>query len=210
MKLFAHHPRRLLVQNGFGEEHNQLLALTASSHAAYCRRHDITYRREDRAARDPNKTAHWAKMELLLEGFDQGFDQVCWLDTDCVIVDFDANIFDASGFGIAVCECYDSPDIVRHLNTGFMIATDSSRVREFLRVWHTSIDPGQWADQGAFIHLMAARPNREILTVLPNRYNCVAVHMDDSTPVVRAFHGDPQRAAKITTLLAELSAKGLL
>jgi hypothetical protein len=32
-------------------------------------------------------TALWRKAELLIEAMAEGYDQIAWLDTDCVIVD---------------------------------------------------------------------------------------------------------------------------
>jgi hypothetical protein len=51
----------------------------------------------------------------------------------------------------------------------------------------------KWVDQGAFIALTRERKYRDILTVLPNRFNKVAEHIEAYHPIVRAFHGDGKR-----------------
>jgi hypothetical protein len=143
-------------------------------------------------------------VELLIEAMEQGYDRVAWVDTDCVIVDPSVDLFDASGFGVAVCECFDSPTIERHLNTGVLLAARSDATMGFLRAWNAMPTGGKWEDQSAFIELMAARPYRDLLTILPNRFNCLAVHMEAREPIIWAFHGDPQRVSKMAILIAGL------
>ena len=189
-------PRRVLIQFACGHEHGRLLDLSLELHAAYCRRHGIDYR-PIRGEPPVGRSAHWRKVELLIEAMQSGYDQVIWMDTDCVIVDWSYNLFDASGFGVAVCESYDSPSIERHLNTGVVMLTRSPAVIEFLATWNQMPTGGKWEDQSAFIELMASRPHRDLLTVLPNRFNCLPLHMEARDPVVRAFHGDPERFGKM-------------
>lgn len=61
---------------------------------------------------------------------------------------------------------------------------------------------GKWEDQSEFIDLMAARPYRDLLTILPNRFNCLATHVEARDPIIRSFHGDSERAMKIQALVA--------
>jgi hypothetical protein len=195
--------RRVLIQYGFGPEHESLLALTREIHARYCRRHRIDYR-VDTAPPAGGRAPHWRKVELLIAAMEQGYDRIAWVDADCVIVDPSVDLFAASGFGIAVCECFDSPTIARHLNTGVLLAARSDATLGFLQAWNATPQSGIWQDQSAFIALMAARPHRDLLTILPNRFNCVADHMEAREPIIRAFHGDPQRVSKMATLVAGL------
>ena len=193
-------PRRALIQYAFGDEHEELLALTRERHTFYCARHGIDYYGAGGNA-GGGRSPHWRKVELLIEAMEEGYDRVAWVDTDCVIVDFASDLFDASGFGIAVCECWDSPTVERHLNTGVLLAARSAAVLDFLRTWNAMPTGGKWEDQSAFIELMAKRPYRDLLTVLPNRYNCLAVHMEAQDAVVQAFHGDVDRLRKIKALV---------
>ena len=195
--------RRRLVQYAVGDEHERLLASTREWHDRYCSRHGIEYHATDRTipiARSP----HWRKVELLIEAFADGCDQVVWLDTDCVIVDTSFDIFAASGFGVAVCECFDSPVVERHLNTGFLLATGSPDVVAFLHAWNAMPPGGKWEDQSGFIELMAARPHRDLLTILPNRFICLDVHMEARDPIISAFHGDPERHLKLPALVSRI------
>jgi hypothetical protein len=201
-------PRRALVQYACGDEHCALLAMTRPIHAAYCDRHRIDYlaTEEDvcRAARGP----YWAKVDRIIEALRSGYEQVAWLDTDCVVVDASYDIFDASGFGIAVCECFDSPSIERHFNVGVLLVTDSPHVRAFLDTWYAMPTSQRWPEQEPFIELMAARPHRDLLTILPNRFNCLDIHMEARDPIIRTFHGDGDRVGKVAALVAAIGAAG--
>ncbi len=197
-------PRRILIQFALGPEHERLLSLTREIHAEYCLRHGIDYRIDNSPA-SGGRLPYWRKVELLIEAMAEGYDRIAWLDTDCVIVDPSFDLFDASGFGIAVCECFDSPEIERHLNAGFILASRSAAAMEFLHAWNAMPTGGKWEDQSGFIELMLERPHRDLLTILPNRFNCLAKHMEARDPVIRAFHGDPDRFAKLQTLVASLT-----
>jgi hypothetical protein len=195
--------RRALIQYAVGDEHERLLASTRPLHTRYCVRHGIDYFAFDKTI-PAGRPAAWRKVELLIEAMRGGYECVAWLDADCVIVDPVFALLDASRFGIAVCECFDSPEIERHLNTGVLLATRSADVMAFLEEWNTMPSGGRWEDQSAFIELMASRPNRDLLTILPNRFNCVAEHMEAREPFIRAFHGDPARSVKLPALVAAL------
>jgi hypothetical protein len=195
--------RRVMIQYACGDEHGRLLDATRPLHTAYCSWHGIDYWpcREDASV---GRSPHWRKVELLIKAMESGYDQAAWLDTDCVIVDPSFNLFNASSYGIAACECFDSPRIERHLSTGFLLITRSPAVFEFLRSWNAMPSGGKWEDQSAFIEMMASRPHRDILTILPNRFNCLAEHMEAREPFIRAFHGDPARSTKLPALVATI------
>ncbi len=196
--------KRALIQYACGAACQQLVSATESLHRQYCARHGIDYRlilEDSVIGRHPT----WRRIALLAEALRLGYDQVAWLDADCVIVDPSFDIFAASGFGIAVCECFDSPDIERHLNAGVMLTTRSPEVLAFLDKWDAMPAGGRWEDQSAFIELMATRPHRDLLTILPNRFNCLAVHMEARDPIIRAFHGDPERHIKLPALVNSIT-----
>jgi hypothetical protein len=196
--------RRVLIQHAFGEEHESWLSATRNIHADYCNRHGIEYRVAGGPARDGRK-AYWRKPELLREAMVDGVDQAIWLDSDCVIVKPEFSLFDASSFGIAVCECFDSPTIRRHLNAGVMWVTRSPDVECLLERWDAMPTGMEWEDQDAFNELVATRPFRDLLTVLPNRFNCLTDHMEARDPFIRAFHGTPNRLPLIQAVVEGLA-----
>ena len=195
--------RRVIIQYGEGAEHEHLIQVTRRHHQRYATLWGVDYFiGEPRTA--GAKGPHWHRIDLILQMFDRNYSQVVWLDTDCVIVDFNICLFDASGFGIACCECFDSPTIERHLNTGFLIATRSPETVGFLKEWKERPLEGVYEDQSSFINMMKSRPYRELLTILPNSFNCVEQHMEARNPIIRAFHGDPERTRKIEELVVDL------
>jgi len=199
--------RYVLIQLGIGAEYEQMLSATRAIHEAYCGFHQIDYLV---ASGKPagGKAIVWRKVELLLEAMQNGYDSAAWLDADCVIVNPEVNIFDASRFGIAVCECFDSPTIVRHLNLGVMLASRSDEVIDFITLWNSMPSSPGWEEQNRFNELMATRPHRDLLTILPNRFNCLEKHMEARDPVIRAFHGDYlHRLRKIQDLAASSIGK---
>ncbi|MDB5600988.1 MAG: hypothetical protein JWN71_3032 [Xanthobacteraceae bacterium] len=198
----------VLIQYATGDEHTQMLDATRDIHRRYCERFGIDYYVEVDGEPD-RRSAFCRKIGLLREMLAKGYHKAVWLDSDGIIVDDSYNICDAAGFGVAACECFDSPSIHRHINTGFLLCTAHPQVNEFLKAWdeHPIIDP-VWPDQTTFIALMAQRPYRDILTILPNRFNCLEQHME-AHPVIRAFHGDPQRLARILEWARRVTGKEL-
>ena len=195
--------KSILVQYGVGEDHERMLSLVHQHHQQYAKHWGADYYVEPPRSHH-DRAPHWYRIDLILRMLKKKYDQVVWLDTDCVIVDTTISLFDISGFGIACCECFDSPTIERHLNTGFLVVNKCPDTLKFLRMWRQRPLEGVYEDQSSFIKLMETRPQRDLLTILPNRFNCVDQHMEARHPVIRAFHGDPERVRKIESLLTSL------
>ena len=115
LKRLSTRPKHLLFQYAYGHEHESLLAMTRKTHTDYCDRHGVEYLVAGSPA-ERGRSPHWRKVELLAEALQAGYD-----------------LFDASGYGIAVGEYWDSPFEVRHLNTGFLLVTKSPPVMTFFR-----------------------------------------------------------------------------
>ena len=197
--------RAALIQYAYGREHVDMLDVCRKRHQRYCDIHDIDYLASAQGLPALDRPPHWRKVELLIETLAIGYESVAWLDADCVIVDLSFNVFAASGFGIAVCECFDSPAYDRHLNTGFLLCANSISVRAFMDEWNRGPTGGKNEDQDVFIEMMAARPHRDLLTILPNRFNCLDVHMEARNPFIRAFHGrNENRVDLIRDLVSSL------
>jgi hypothetical protein len=195
--------RRALVQLASGVEFVRMLDLTADIHARYCATWGAEFiaHRESRprkAARPP----HWRKVDVIGEALDQGFDQVLWLDADSIIVDGTANIFAACTWGLGICACHDAPTVPRHLNSGVLWFNHSSEVIAFVAAWN-AMPNKMGEDQSAYEELMTQRRWRSLLTICPNRYNCVETAMEAPNPVVRSFHGDRERTDRMSAYIAK-------
>jgi hypothetical protein len=196
--------RKALVQLAAGPDFVRMLDLTAAIHARYCAAWGVEFvaYREARP-RKARRPPHWRKVEVIGKALDDGFEQVLWLDADSVIVDGGVDLFALSRWGMALCECWDSPKEAPHLNTGVVLFNASGEVVSLVRAWNAMPSGMPWEDQGALIELMRQRRWRSLLTILPNRYNWVQEHMEASEPVIRSFHGERDRPARMEALLSQ-------
>lgn len=198
--------RRAIVQYASDDKYREMLALTRDVHTAYCKRHNVELIHADGLPK--RMPIWWRKVELLTEHIEH-FDQVLWVDADCIIVASDFDVFDASRFGIAVCECLDNPKLERHLQCGVVMVSRSEQVKQFLKIWGECPTEGlphpHWGDNAAFIHLMAiGKPHRDLLTILPNRFNHEAGYMNARPPIyIEAFHGLPDKLGLMRKMLAD-------
>jgi hypothetical protein len=195
--------KRALLQLAAGADFVRMLDLTADVHARYCAAWGVEFiaQREDR----PKKVVrplHWRKVEMMGWALDRGFEQVLWLDADSIIVDASVDLFSTCTWGVGLCECWDSPTTPRHLNTGVVWLASSDEVRAFVAAWQAMPPHMKWEDQGALIELMNQRRWRNLLTILPNRFNWVEKHMESDRPVVRSFHGERDRLLRMQALLS--------
>jgi Methyltransferase domain/Nucleotide-diphospho-sugar transferase len=199
----ARPPGKRLVQYAVGAPWEQLLSMTSALHHSYCRQWQAEYFFDDKE-RPRNKRPHWRKVGLLRESLEAGFDLVMWLDADSVIVNPKVDIFSFAGPDISVCECFNSPVIARHYNTGFLLLRNTALVRDFVREWDEIPDDFVgWADQKAFMRLLESHVRyRNALTILPNAFNWVAVHMEAENPIIRSAHGEPNRPQLVRDWMA--------
>ena len=184
---------RALVQYAKGEAHEKMLAATGDRHANYCLKFRADFHIGDHNSNwsGPPRLPFWRKIELLLELLPQ-YEKVLWLDADSIIVTTDFDVFSAAGFGIACCECWNSPTLEKHLNTGVILCHRSPEVMQFLSEWNQFQGNWRWEDQAIFNHLMVVH-KRDLLTILPNRFNCTAEHMEAVDPFIRSFHGSANK-----------------
>ena len=193
---------RVLVQYGSRGHYLEMLGAVRARHAAYCVKYDADYHvggNKPTWSGSKPRAEVWRKVELLIELVEQ-YEKILWLDVDSVIVRDDFDIFAAAGYGIAFCECWDSPSIERHINAGVVLVNRSPEIVEFLNEWNKSPGTPHWEDQAIMMSMMTQPKWRDLLTILPNRFNCVSVHMDARDPFIRSFHGDPQRLEKVRSI----------
>jgi hypothetical protein len=183
-----------------------MLLMTEAHHKAYCNRWNATYQNIDKRI-PQNKRPHWQKVTLIDEALYQGYDQIMWLDADAVIVRPSVDIFSYAGPDISICECFASPTIERHYNTGFILLRNTDLVREFVAMWDAMPDTGYgWADQAGAINLINNHKRfRNAITTLPNAFNCVPTHMDVPDPIIRSAHGRPDKVELVARWLTGIA-----
>ena len=187
-------PKRMLIQFAVGEPHESLLRLTQDHHAAFCARFGIDYNYRDKT-RLTDKRPHWRKVQLIAEALVAGYETVMWMDADAVIMTPKIDIMSFAGPDLSVCECFDSPTVERHYNTGVLFLRNTETVRRFVSMWDATPDTFTgWADQQGFIDLVKQNKEfRNALTILPNAFNCVPVHMEADNPFIASAHGEGDR-----------------
>jgi hypothetical protein len=189
--------KRILIQYAVGEYHERMLRTTRASHAAYCEHWSIDYHYCDKVI-PTGKEPHWRKVTLMRDALHRGFDRVLWLDADTVIMDHRIDLFANCGYGISCCECPANAIDPTHYNSGVVFLQHLPEVEEFVCIWDESPDKYDgWRDQGVFNRLLAEPRFKEILTVLPHRFNSVPQSMPATQPLICAAHGQPPDRVKL-------------
>jgi hypothetical protein len=194
---------RVLVQFATGPAYEEMVALTHDRHAAFAAKYnaDFIVVRERASTTWQGKTPrdiNFRKVEIMVEMAEK-YQKVLYLDADSMIVRDDFDIFTAAGYGIAFCEVWEKAlPVVPHINAGVCLINSSPEVREFLHEWNSS--PGgvlykdcEWHDQAVMNVMMENRKWRDLLTILPNRFNWCIHTQHARDPFIRSFHGEAKR-----------------
>ena len=201
---------RVLVQFATGPQYDEMVALTHDKHATFAAKYNadfITVREADsttwkgKTPRDIN----FRKLEIMIEMVEK-YQKVLYLDADSMIVRDDFDIFTAAGYGIAFCEIWETGlSVFTHINAGVCLINSSPEVKEFLHEWNKS--PGgvrykdcEWHDQAVMNLMMENRKWRDLLTILPNRFNWCHETQEARNPFIRSFHGKADRIEQMRDL----------
>ena len=202
---------RVLVQFATGPAYEEMAAVTHNKHAAFAAKYnaDFIVVREAKSVTwqgGPPRNINFRKLEIMVEMVEK-YQKVLYLDADAVIVRDDFDIFAAAGYGIAFCAIWENQRIIpTHINAGICLINSSPEVKEFLHEWNKS--PGgetykgvtTWHDQAIMNRMMEDRKWRDLLTILPNRFNWCADTQEARDPFIRAFHGKAHRIEQIREL----------
>lgn len=182
------------------------MALTQPIHEQYAAACDADYLL---FAGNMDRRVHpaWNRIAMFLEAFDRGYDKVCWLDADTLVVDQTVNIFEA---------CDDTPlhmtravDVHVEMpwgedgwdlyNDGVLVANDCEQARRaFSYVWRQRLEPLLPHHHASLWEMNAVTDwvfsHRESVADLPMRFNWMP--FDYAPPkteaVVLAYHGIPR------------------
>lgn len=202
---------RVLVQFATGPMYEELASVTHESHAAYAAKYnaDFIVNREVNSTtwQGTPRNINFRKLEIMIEMVEK-YQKVLYLDADAMIVRDDFDIFTAAGYGIAFCAIWENMRIVKtHINAGVCLINSSPEVKEFLHEWNKS--PGgesykgetQWHDQAVMNRMMEDRKWRDLLTILPNRFNWCPDTQEARDPFIRAFHGKDRRLERMRSFI---------
>lgn len=167
----------------------RMLELTEARHKDYCNRHGYYYRAVigNPLPDIPPEAGNWARIKLIKDALDEGFDHVIWLDADTLIYDMGTPLADAvqeNKIGV----CWHRIPQLHHWNIGAMYMDNAPEVREFVKNWLASYPPPNdgWLEQGVFNRL--ARGGNTVVTI-SDKWNATFDVSMVPDAVVLGFHG---------------------
>lgn len=189
----------VLLQYASGKD-TPLLELSSLSYSTYCDKFGIEYEREhtvDLRSRGPN----WAKILLILEKLNQGYEHIFWMDADTLIVDHSTDIRSVAQPGKIGMVRHPASwrELDYHYNSGviFLHAATTDQREQYIDFFRHAyeIGPGRqsngniWQDQAGMLDAWLTGNYGEIMYRLPDRYNATLYVNDVRNPVIRACHG---------------------
>ena len=187
----------ILIQHvypGYGME--PMLEMLIPHHQDYCDTHGIEYLPSFEQVTDrPVEVGAWAKVELIRQSLDKGYQYVVWLDADTMIIDTQTDLRLAVQ-GRKIGACWHRIPQMSHWNVGALYADNCQETRDFIQTWWNSYPTPRdgWLEQGAFNRL--ARESKTVVT-LSDRWNATLdVNMVPDT-VVLGFHGQGDTKQRI-------------
>lgn len=196
--------KKLLLQYAVGDEYIKQMSLLWVRNLSSSVKKDADY-----WALKPHegvRRAGWTKLDLINDAL-ANYDQIVYLDTDTVIRDTNFNLFDLCGYGVGMCQVKNDPRQPDHLNTGVMFIRKSPEVVELFKSWAAQPENDHpWMEQWALNDVMLKnRCWRDLITIVPNRFNAQPISCPSDDPVIRAFHGEPNRYEKMKEYLKGLN-----
>lgn len=179
----------VLIQQVYpGEGFEPMIELTRERNATYCKKWSMDYRVIIDAV-NPEwqmEQGGWAKLLLIRDALNQGYEYVVWLDADAMIYDLETDLREACTGGIGAC-WHRIPQL-NHWNVGVMYIKNSAYVQAFIADWLDKF-PGAndgWFEQGAFNRLGM---KSKVVHTLSDKWNAtVNVNMVPDA-VILGFHG---------------------
>lgn len=173
-------------------------------HGAYCKKWKYDYVANTKPVieiyndEDRSKFSHaWDKIVLTVQAIDAGYENIFWIDHDCVIVDFKTDLrsaFDEVGKEIMMCVHPGFPQggLPSHFNAGVMAVKNSIRTSEFFRqVINNRYSGPPWFEQDVMNALFRDFAWMDIVGVMGDRFNSTpnANQVPIEQAVIAAFHG---------------------
>ena len=174
-----------------------MLELTEGRHRDYCQKHGIHYKAVigNPLPEIPPEAGNWARIKLIKDALEEGFEHVYWLDADTLIYDMDTPLAYAVQEG-KIGVCWHRIPQLHHWNIGAMYLDNCAEVRDFINRWLASFPPPNdgWLEQGVFNRL--ARTGR-IVTTISDRWNATLDVSMVPDAVVLGFHGQGETEQRI-------------
>lgn len=194
--------------------------LTHALHETYAAKWNMEYRwvRQDIPGLERMEDGGWAKVRLILDALNEGYQYVFWVDADAYIYDDTTDLRTAFGKGVIpspdILACQHNPligsNIPVHLNVGVLFVRNTARSQDFLTSWMRSFEQyktHQWREQGCF-NDMAHNPQFQgIVGRMDDQWNSTLLVNDAKHPVIKAFHSGLPAYLKVNQIKASVQWK---
>lgn len=184
--------KRCLLQYADGREYVKMMHLTAKSNEDYCRKYGADYWPMRKLLR-ADKRGGWQKVAYIID-YLRNYDQIIYMDVDCILRDLNYNLFDECTNGIGLTQHLTNPGVNNelHYNTGVLFINNSPEVKELLTLWDRQPENDHaWVEQLPFQQL--AIDHLRLIHTVDNKFNATANCCSSDDPVIRGFHGMPDR-----------------
>ena len=183
-----------------------MLEVTEERHRKYCKRHGIYYRPvigNPLPEIPPEEVGNWARIKLIKDALDEGFDCVYWLDADTIIYDAEVDLSGAIEEG-KIGACWHRIPQLNHWNIGALYIHNTEETRKFIADWLASYPPPNdgWFEQGVFNRL--ARKSKVVVTV-SDKWNATLDVSMVPDAVVLGFHGQGDTEYRINEMKQTLT-----
>lgn len=174
-----------------------MLELTEPRHREYCQKHGIHYKPVigNPIPEIPPEAGNWARIKLIKDALEEGFEQVYWLDADTMIYDLETPLSEAVQTG-KIGVCWHRIPQLHHWNIGAMYLENCEEVKDFISNWLASYPPPNdgWLEQGVFNRM--ARQSKTVVTI-SDRWNATLDVSMVPDAVVLGFHGQGETEQRL-------------
>ena len=140
----------ICVLQAYDSRYEELIKHSSKNIIDYCAKHNMTYSLNYISQFD--RPSAWAKISLILEHLEKGYQYVLWIDCDATIIKPD---FDLKGLFASGKEIYIAQEDWNGLNTGVIAFKNTKKVIDILKkVWNmTEYINHIWWEQAAIQEL---------------------------------------------------------
>lgn len=195
------------------DDFKPLIDFARPIHQAYADKWDMDYLTVVGNVREDWEAWHggWAKVELIRQMLEKGYDFVFWVDADCLIVDDGVDLREGTPEGIGMV-LHDGPGTPGpHLNVGIMLIKNSPRVREFINDWaarYPGTNDFPWFEQGEIHKMRQIEKYAGVIQQIDNKWNSCTharTHVDDA--VIEGWHGMGNGAERLALMVEFVKRK---
>jgi hypothetical protein len=187
----------VIVQHVYNGDYIPMLNATRPWHQAYCNKHGLKY--VSIVDGEVPNDGDWYKVRLIRDLLEE-HNFIMWLDADAFIYDTNVSVTDVPLPEDSIGACH-FPVPVPHWNVGVLYFKNGPRVKAFVEKWLQNYPgEGRWYEQEAF-----NRIGKDFIVTLPDVWNSSLDHNFKFNPVVRAFHGVPNRDKLIIDWMEKLN-----